>query len=1355
MLASSFMDPMLGLDIHWEMVPTPAPVPTPIPNPFTGIVFDPIGLAAGLAISNLIGACLGDSFKGPVLFWGLPATNTGTEGKHVPGHILIPPGTAWAPVPRTPKPVVRPNETPKPPKPVSPDNDAVIVFGSKTVSVMGSNAVRMGDIALSCSEPVRLPSTFVIAVPKGAPIVIGGPPSLDIMAAIMASLRTRFMSDSLHALISRLSPSRFRNLLHRAACFLTGHPVDVASGKVITGFLEIALPGPLPLRIERFYSSAFAGRRGPVGYGWSLSLDQAVWEEPGQVIYLAEDGREIVFDTFDLQGHRMDVGDQIVHRREQMILRRDGDVTWSITGKHGVRTEFAPVAREARRRAMIQRIATCDDRHAIRFAYRDDGHLKSVCDSAGRVVQFDHDGDGLITALTLPAPSGHGCYVHRRYGYDDEGNLISVADSLNHSWRFEYVTHLLVRETDRAGFSFYFEYDGLGEDAWCTRTWGDGGAYDHKIQYDKKRRVTFVTDSRGFTTTYQANAGGAVTKIVDPLGGVRQLEWNEQLQPVSDTDPSGNRRAFEYDDCGYLSKQREPDGSSFDQHNDEQGRLLRLQHSGGMEWQCRYDDAGRLRETVAPTGARRTYSYADADLRAVREPDGATVKVSYDRDGNVSGLDHDSGRSQWECDALGRVIATSDGSGRTFKLRRDSEGRVVRYEQAAGAFEVEYNPDGQIVRVYGPEIDARFEYAFKDRVSRRTVGSEETIYESDAEGRLRRVVTAAGGSYDFHYSPRGDVCAAVTFDGARVEYARDASGQLTGIVEAGEGRRITRDACGRVDTIRGLDGMACGFGYDAHGLVNRAGTPQSMVRFKRNEAGQISQEEQGEHSLHFEYDRRGNRVSCATSLGVRITHRYGANGRLAEIGFSDRSSARWSCSFEGSSRGRVERWRLPNDVEIASIWGREGRLNGRQATVAGEVVLNETLSWHAAGRLVGVRQGRREVAITETGTNTTIVASEAGIAFDSRRSDSFGNVFLVDDDGSRHYGRSGQLLRVSGIECDYDARGQMVRKLLPDGRSWQYLWSSSGYLERVIAPDGEQTAFTYDALGRRIRKDSRTRSVHWIWLDDQILHEWETGPAAGALRGESAHRLKTWVFLPETFIPLVCEVDGEGPWSILTAVNGVPVAAYGHKGVRWEGEISLWGNARVDTREGPPDAVPWRFQNQYEDRETGLYYNRYRYYDPALGTYISPDRDEVLRPISRYAYVRNPLTLADPYGLAQEGWVVIVREGTNEVVQDLGQSRYSGEHRGTRFDRDAHWERRRIAELRRNPQLLEALADPNTRLQFWSLGSTWHGRPLDACPTCQPAMREFLQELADRFGRDVNQIAEYAGTEGVTPIRCT
>ncbi|MEX1363430.1 MAG: DUF6531 domain-containing protein, partial [Nannocystaceae bacterium] len=322
MIASSFLDPVIGIDVHWELVPTPAPTPLPIPNPFIGIVFDPMGLAVGMLLGAGMSLVFGAPFQGPVLYWGaFPATNTGTEAIHVPGHILIPPGTGWAPVPRTPKPVIRPGETPDPPKPISPDNDAVAIFGSKTVTVMGTNAVRLGDIFLSCSEPVRLPSSVVLAVPKGAPILIGGPMSLDVMAAAMASLRTRFISDSLHSLISRLSPGRLRNLLHRATCFLTGHPVDVASGRVLTDAVDLALPGPLPFQIERVYSSAFAARDSAVGHGWSLSTDQAVWRERGQVVLRSGDGREIVFDTFDLPDHRIEPGQECWNPIEQLTLR--------------------------------------------------------------------------------------------------------------------------------------------------------------------------------------------------------------------------------------------------------------------------------------------------------------------------------------------------------------------------------------------------------------------------------------------------------------------------------------------------------------------------------------------------------------------------------------------------------------------------------------------------------------------------------------------------------------------------------------------------------------------------------------------------------------------------------------------------------------------------------------------------------------------------------------------------------------------------------------------------------------------------------------------------------------------------
>ncbi len=121
MLASTFMDMVLGVDIHFEMVPMPAPVPTPIPNPFVGMVFDPAGLLVGQVMSLTMAMLSGTPPLGPVLINGFPATTVGTNAINTLGvpHILIPPGTAWAPMPKLPKPSFK-GKPPAPGPPVAP-----------------------------------------------------------------------------------------------------------------------------------------------------------------------------------------------------------------------------------------------------------------------------------------------------------------------------------------------------------------------------------------------------------------------------------------------------------------------------------------------------------------------------------------------------------------------------------------------------------------------------------------------------------------------------------------------------------------------------------------------------------------------------------------------------------------------------------------------------------------------------------------------------------------------------------------------------------------------------------------------------------------------------------------------------------------------------------------------------------------------------------------------------------------------------------------------------------------------------------------------------------------------------------
>jgi RHS repeat-associated protein len=68
--------------------------------------------------------------------------------------------------------------------------------------------------------------------------------------------------------------------------------------------------------------------------------------------------------------------------------------------------------------------------------------------------------------------------------------------------------------------------------------------------------------------------------------------------------------------------------------------------------------------------------------------------------------------------------------------------------------------------------------------------------------------------------------------------------------------------------------------------------------------------------------------------------------------------------------------------------------------------------------------------------------------------------------------------------------------------------------------------------------------------------------------------------------------------------------------------------------QGTRQDCPFRFQGQYEDVETGLYYNRFRYYAPETGAYISQDPIGLNGGFALYAYAWSPTTVTDPTGLA-------------------------------------------------------------------------------------------------------------------------
>ncbi|EBC0775931.1 RHS repeat protein [Salmonella enterica subsp. enterica] len=84
--------------------------------------------------------------------------------------------------------------------------------------------------------------------------------------------------------------------------------------------------------------------------------------------------------------------------------------------------------------------------------------------------------------------------------------------------------------------------------------------------------------------------------------------------------------------------------------------------------------------------------------------------------------------------------------------------------------------------------------------------------------------------------------------------------------------------------------------------------------------------------------------------------------------------------------------------------------------------------------------------------------------------------------------------------------------------------------------------------------------------------------------------------------------------------------------VAWRGEYDEWGN--LSGEENPEHLEQLiRLPGQQYDEGSGLYYNRYRYYNPGQGRYITQDPIGLAGGWNLYQYPLNPIHKADPLGL--------------------------------------------------------------------------------------------------------------------------
>ncbi|ATB36463.1 hypothetical protein CYFUS_001878 [Cystobacter fuscus] len=1254
MPAVKHLDPVLGIDIHFIITPPGAVVP--IPHPHIGIVFDPFDYIP------IIGST--------VLVNGLPRAQAGTGGVTLPPHFPI--GGVFA------KPPGNENET---------------FMGSSTVMVDDEPFTYMTLPVLSCQDigmpsPPRkkgpgaktllLPTSIALSIPAGPPVIVGGPPTISLSGLMMklalgallkglkklrnlqkASRKMSDVSDRIHKAANKVMDKvglgeRARDRIHKAICTLTGHPVDVVTGRAVTKAVDWELPGPIPLKFERNYSSSLCERDSAVGHGWSHSLDLAVWEEQGKVVYRAEDGREIAFDMSQFPRQRAPLGQAVYEPMDRLTLRRMGELQWSVELANGLVHELRFVGGEDPGLCRVTRTRNRAG-HAIHYEYDSRGRLEWVVDSARRRLRFEHDAKGRLVRTWLPHPTQPGLVPYNRYVYSEAGDLVEAHDALAHAARYQYSGHLLVRETDRTGLSFHFEYDGQGAEAWCVHTWGDGGIHDHRLFYDKERGVTEVTNSLGHTTTYYSDGRGVVVKEVDPLSNVWQREYDDALRLVKEVDPLGRVQRYTYDARGNCVGFEGADGAKVSIQYDEQGNPSVIVDPRGNTWRWNHDSYGQMLWSEDPLGERTRFVYERGLLRQIVYPNSARLALDYDNSYSISRLQLANGaEAHYTHDRLGRVIKVAEPEGGAHHLRYDAEGRVVESREPDGnVSRFQYDAEGNLVALQDNDSEARFGYQGFHRLAWRQDAGSTIRLKYDTEGHLLEVRDQAGHATRFVLDPRGFPVEEYVANEHPFCYGYDGAGQLVRIQRpSGSTTECTYDEAGRLVHRLYSGGGEERLAYQLDGSLVEAVGEGGTVRFEYDAAGRLLRESQGDHWVAVQYDASGERSRLASSLGLQATFVRDAMGDLRSLGVEAEANTS-RLDFLRNPLGRELERRLPGGVAISWRYDSAGRPEMRQVHNGPGRIHATLFHWRSRDRLLSLTDDLRGTTRFQHDPLGQLTAAHLPDGtWQFRHVDVSGNLFRQMDRSDRRYGPGNILEEADGTRYLHDVDGNLVAKVRPDGSRWSYRYNGSGLLKEVVTPTGELVSFTYDALGRRVRKRVGARETRWLWDGQVVLHELE-----------DEQEPVTWVFDTESFAPLV-KVQGGQHYCVSSDHLGTPIGLYDVAGqLAWSMQLDVFGVGMPDTSRTD---CPWRWPGQYADSETGLYYNRFRYYDPELGRYTTPDPLGLVGGLNAYAYTIDPLAFLDPLGEMPWSWNP---NGMGHHLVPRGKANSLGlQHLGTKFN---------------------------------------------------------------------------------------
>lgn len=917
------------------------------------------------------------------------------------------------------------------------------------------------------------------------------------------------------------------------------------------------------------------------------------------------------------------------------------------------------------------------------FEYDERGNLVVLVRADGTTLQQQFDDNDQLLAVT--DPDGNTWQQH----YDARGLLIEQTDPLQASTRYAYDAHgLLQAQTNARGAVIGVAYDRHG----LVAVVRDPLGHESRFEHDPLGRLHRQVDPLGQPTVYTYDAKGRLLAVLATDGTGVRCEYDAEDQLVTYLDEAGARTRLQYVGIGQIGKRLQADGQVVEYRYDTEEQLVAVINQRGETYTLTRDPLGRIVEEVDYWGQPRRYEYdAAGRLTATLDPLGQRIGFATDKMGRITAKTlpdiRQPGRQvkeTFEYDKRGQLIALRNPH-RHATRRFDPLGQLL--EELQDGFRVGYAYDevgNRIQRQTGAGNTVAFAYDLRDQLIEVGINDEAPItLERDALGRTTREQLSAHVERRFEYDARNLLTAQTVLRDASplfdTRYDYDRTGNLTRRQDSAQGVDEYRyDAIGRLLAHTDPKGVLHPYYNDPAG--DRLRTEIREVRMRKVAGGDDQAEllwtrEGTYQGVHYVFDRAGDMVRKGSQGGGDADDLeliWDANHRLAESRRGGKST-----HYGYDPLGRRVFKRNPDETTWF-FWDGDALLGevkqANDAEDAAPVWVDNVASLievkRRQRRLGKLHEGVREyVYRPRSFVPIVLIEKKIALGVEARKVLDGTPLAKTNYPATEHEPRSSEQLggvsRLGGTLHSPKPPSPPERRTAPEERETlngmgtlgslaltsagnESSPNRKGEIEAGLDPRG--TADGSGPYGTSLG-GVQAKSVSSVERASTASHApvKTTGPRAAVIssrqhseRQNGLASLDGEATSPDQMVGSeqikLDQTSGENCVSAPAVYwycydpNGCPVRLMGNDGrVAWSGHSDAWGSFTLEKDEVQN---PLRFQGQYCDDETDLYYNRHRYFDHDTGAYASKDPIALLGGINLYNYGPNAILYSDPLGLA-------------------------------------------------------------------------------------------------------------------------